>query len=93
MNKLISYVGFAIKSNSIIKGVDDLTKSKKKVWLILKSEGLGVNSKEKLEAFTKSKNIETIALREDVFKTLNLAGVKVVGLTDKNLANAIKNVI
>ena len=85
MNKIKSYVGFAIKSRKIIYGADNIMSSKT-CKLILASENLSQNTLNKL----KSKNVNIQILPASEFELLDLNGL-VVAITDESLANAIKN--
>lgn len=89
MQKIKSYIGFAIKSGSIIKGLDDIIKSRKEVYLLLILENLKENSKNKIQMYAKLNTIPMINVSEDLFNELNLTSVKILGVTDPNLANAI----
>lgn len=83
MDKINSYVGFAIKSKAIVYGADNILKSKV-VHLILASEELSKNTMDKL----KNTNIQILNLSSEQYNSLNLRGL-VVGIKDKSLANAI----
>lgn len=89
MDKISSYIGFAIKSNSVVKGLDDILKSKKRIEVIIVSFTIKENSYEKLQNFAIQKNIKVIKIDQSVFDALNISGVKILGVTDKNLASAI----
>lgn len=90
MNKIITYINFAKKSKSIIFGVDDIIKSNK-VELVFISEELAESSKNKVQKFIKTKNITEYLLDKDnFFELIQNTSIKVFGITDKNLANAIK---
>lgn len=91
MSKISAYVGFAIKSNAIIKGLDDIVKTRKRIGVILYSSDLNMNSETKLQSFVNLKNINIIKLSKESFDELNLVGVKIVAITDPNLSLAIKN--
>lgn len=90
VNKIKTYVGFAIKSRSIIFGVDDIAKSKNS-HIILYSVLLGDSSKDKLIKFANNKNIEHYEFETQVFDELfENKNIKAIAITDKNLALAIK---
>lgn len=91
MNKIITYVGFAIKSNSIIKGVDDILKTRKKIGLVIYSSELNQNSESKLKNFINKNKIEFKKLIKQQFDEFNLVGVKAFAITDQNLSSAIIN--
>lgn len=83
MDKINSYVGFAIKSKTIVYGADNILKSKN-INLILASEELSQNTINKL----KNTNLKIINLPSEKYNSLNLKGL-VVGIKDKSLADAI----
>lgn len=89
-NKLISYIGFAIKSGKIIFGYDNLFKAKKNPVIIIFCKTLSEKMKNKLELFAESKKIKLISLENfilsDIIKRDNC---KVVGICDENLAKVI----
>jgi len=91
MQRLKTFIGFAVKSNSILKGLDDILRSRKKLGVILVSNDIKSNSREKIEAFCKLKYIKLINIDSEILNELNLFGVKILGITDPNLANAIIN--
>ena len=91
MQKIISYIGFAVRSNHIIKGLDDLQKTKKKVFVVVLANDLQESSQNKLKKYLEIKHIDSIKIENRELESLNLNGVKVLGITDQNLAQAIKN--
>lgn len=93
MSSVKTYIGFANKSGAIIKGVDDIMRSKKIISLIIASEELKENSRIKIINFAEKKNIPIIDIESGILTELNLHGVKVLAITDNNLANAVKKCI
>jgi len=93
MNSIMKYVGFAIKSGAIIKGADDILKSKKKAHLILMVESTQANSKHKIIEHADKKGVKISIVEDKIIEQLNLKGVKILAITDKNLATAIINSI
>ena len=90
MNKIITYINFAKKSKSIVYGVDDILKSKK-IELVFISEELAESGRKKVQKYTASNNIKEFLLDKNRFFELTQnPSIKVFGITDKNLANAIK---
>ena len=82
------YIGFAIKSNSVIIGIDNILKSNKKIYVVIMDKNLAQNSKYKITNFCEQKEIrvvETDNLEDIVYKT----GVKAIAITNENLANQI----
>ena len=89
MSSIVSYIGFAIKSGAVIKGLDDVLKSKKRIYLILVTEDTQINSKSKITEFATLKSIPLSIIKPNMFESLNIFGVKIMAITDKNLAGAI----
>ena len=57
INKLRTYVGFAVKSGNIIFGVDQIKDSKKNIKLILACNTLSDNAMSKLSSYSIQKHI------------------------------------
>ncbi len=91
-NKIDSYIGFSVRSGQIIFGIDNLLVTRKRVKLILLCNSLTAQSEKKITEFAESKQIPVLKLThkklEDVVYKNNC---KVVGLTNKNLAQAVIN--
>lgn len=89
-SKISSYLGFCIRSGSLIFGTDNIENKKKGVHLILVDEELGHNS---LKVIIKSKERFAcpllIAEKEVLGEYIHRFGVKAIAVTDKNLASAI----
>ncbi len=88
-NKVFTYVGFSIKAKKIIFGVDNIVTSKKIAKVVLYSDSLSENSLKKLLEYAKLKNID--AYRLDLSAVLPNKNCKALGLTDSNLAEAVKS--
>lgn len=93
LNKVKTYINFAKKSNNILYGIDDIFKSKK-CYLILISDELSLSSKNKLQIYIeKYKIIYKTLSNSQFFEICGKDAVKVLAITDKNLANAIKDIL
>ena len=92
MSSFKTYIGFANKSGAIIKGLDDIVKSRKKIYLVLCTADIKENSKEKIEDYSMKKNIPIIKIEREILNELNIGGVKILAITDKHLATAIINI-
>ena len=90
LNKIKTYINFAKKSKSIIYGVDDIVKSNK-LKIIILSDGLADNSKQKIQKLAQTKNIFILELEKNIFFELVQNDIiKIFAITDANLAKAIK---
>lgn len=88
--KIITYIGFAIKSRNIKYGVDDILKLKK-ASLILVSETLTSSGMNKINNYVNRTKTDMILLKGDEFsKIINNPSIKVAAILDDNLAEAIK---
>lgn len=83
-SKIRAYVGFCIKGNMLVYGIDNIFVSRK-IKLIILSKELSKKSKERIKKQT------TIPIIEDYdFSTLTVnANCKAFGVIDKGLSNAI----
>ncbi len=89
-SKIQTYLGFCIRAGHIIYGVDDIKKQKSGVYLLLVDEALGKSSlKGVIKAKEKLACKMYIVEKDYLGNLLYNPAVKVVGIKDKNLANAI----
>ncbi len=90
-NKLKTYLGFAVKSNSIVFGFDNLLETRKKVCCVIYSHDINLKIEQKLLDLCKYKNWALIKLTENdtLSVLLNRENCKVIGITNKDLVNGI----
>lgn len=92
INKIKSYLGFAIRSGEIVFGSDNLFVSKKKCSLVLICSSQNEKVTNKVIRYCDEKQIEFVKLTDLLLSDLcGRSNCKVIGVTDNNLANAIKN--
>lgn len=88
-NRIKTFVGFAIKARKIQYGVDNVTTAKKRAEIILYDPSLSVGSTDKLTAYAKKEKIDVFSVNiEGILPNRNC---KALGITDINLANAVKS--
>ena len=88
INKIKTYIGFAIKSNKILLGTDNILASNKPK-LVLISDELSENAEKKL-----SKNNKCFKLKKQEFETaVTINGVKAIAVVDVSLAETIKKLL
>ncbi len=91
LNKITSYIGFAIKSRKVEWGVDNIIDKKEKPYLILTDPSLSVGSKKKLINYASTNNID---IREmEKLTSIVGRGARAIGVSEPNLAAAINKVI
>ena len=88
MNKIISYLGFAKKSNNCVTGQTALRKSKKHFNLIIVCSSASENLNNLAKNLANKNNCEHIVLN-DLEMLLHAKDIKIAGITDENLSKAI----
>lgn len=92
INKIKTYLGFAIKSGKILFGYDNITVSKKNQKLILVSSTVNDKVLNKINAFAEKKDIKLINLKDiTVEELIGRENSKIISVLDESLANAIIN--
>jgi len=89
MNKIISYLGFANRSNSLIAGQTPLKRTKKQLHLVLVCNTGSENLKNLAKNLAVKHNCEYIITKPSLETLTNIKDVKIVGLTDENLTKGI----
>ena len=89
MNKIISYLGFAQKSNSCIMGQTALRRTTKQLKLILVCNSASDNLKNLATNLAKKHNCEIIVSKIELKNLIKFDDIKIIGLTDENLSKAI----
>ena len=89
MNKIISYLGFARKSNNCIMGQTALKKSTKQMFLIVVDNNASENLKNLAKNLADKHHCEFIISKIELSNLINYEDIKIIGLTDENLSKAI----
>lgn len=89
MNKIVSYIGFAKKSNNVIVGQTPIKRCKKTLYLILVCNTASENLKNLAKNIANKHNCEFIITKINLSELSNLKDIKIIGLTDENLSKAI----
>jgi len=88
-SKIKSYIGFAIKSNNIAYGVDNITALKRPPRLVIYSKELSENSTAALLRYAERSGAPTVCA-EDFKDYVSAENCKAIGLLSKELAEAVK---
>ncbi len=91
INKIKSYIGFAIKSGQIIYGLDNIEVYRKKIHLILVSNTISDNSLEKIQKLANQRNLDILCLDDSIENITKRKNCKILAITNFELAKAIKN--
>lgn len=84
------YVGLAIRAGAVQFGIDNISSSREPVYLIVMSEATASqNLKKKVDNFIANKNSKLVKLDVDLDEYLHTTNCKVIGITNKNLADQI----
>ena len=90
LNKLIkTYLGFSIKSRAIVIGQDRLKVSKSQIYLIVYCSSSSQNLKDLVARLSDRFKCNALMLDEKLEDYTNIEGCKVLGLTNKSLADQI----
>ncbi len=89
MEKIISYLGFARKSNNIIIGQSTLKTTTKTVYLIMVCSSATDNLKNLAHNLAKKHDCPIVIINGMLSELTHLDNVKIIGLTDYNLSKAI----
>ncbi len=89
MNKIISYLGFAQKSNNCIMGQTALKKTMKQLHLIIVCNSASQNLKDLAKNIANKHKCKFIVSNVPLSDLIKFDDVKIVGLTEENLSKAI----
>ena len=91
INKIKSYIGFAIKSGQIVYGIDNIEVYRKKIHLIIVSNTISDNTISKLQNIASKRNYDVIRLESNLEDITKRKNCKIIAITNFELAKAIKN--
>ena len=92
INKISTYLGFAIKSGKVVFGYDNLITTKKNIKLVLICSSLNDKMCSKVTVFCQKKNISIYRFETDQLSDMvHRDNCKVIGIVDESLSKAIKN--
>ena len=89
-SKIITYLGFCIKSGKIAFGLDNAEK-KKKIFLLLYDRSLSDNSTKQAQKLAAKQKCDVLVYGQSLGGLLHRDGCKLVAVTDQSLANAIRS--
>lgn len=86
-SKIETYIGFAIKKGSVVFGCDNIARYRKKMYLLLFTQSLSLNSREIIDSVSTRFGIQQKEVEE--FEILKKRNCKALAICDKSLADAI----
>ena len=91
MNKISSYIGFAIKANKFISGQTPLKYTKERLHLVLVCSSASDNLKDLARNIANKQQCALIITRVNLSELIHRENIKICGITDENLSKAIIN--
>lgn len=91
MNKIKTYIGFAIKAKKLISGQSLIKHTKEKLYLILVCSTASENLVNLAENVANKNQCEVIVSKVLLESVSNIKDIKILGITDESLAKAIIN--
>ncbi len=89
-SKIVTYIGFAIRSNKVVYGIDALKENKKKIPLIVFDGSTSENTVKEIVAVGQKNSCPVIVAENNTLAGYTFRpSVKVLGVCDENLASAI----
>lgn len=89
MKKIISYLGFARKSNNLIMGQTPLKYCNKQLFLVMVCNTSSENLKNLANNIANKHKCKLVIPTNKLSDLVNMDNIKIVGLTDYNLSEAI----
>jgi len=91
MNKITSYVGFAIKAKKVLIGQSLIKSNKnKQIWCILLCSSASENLVKLAKNVASKQNCELITVN-NLEELTHISGLKILAITDESLGKAIIN--
>jgi len=91
MNKIISYIGFAIKSKKVISGQTPVKITREQLHLVLVCSSASDNLKNLAKNVATKHGCEYIVTKPKLEDLTHMKDIKIIALTDENLSRAIIN--
>ncbi|MGI6644203.1 MAG: hypothetical protein ACOX28_00330 [Bacilli bacterium] len=91
--ELVNFLNLLKRSNSLVIGLDSLTKSRRKVNLLLVNESVSSNTIKKIEHIASVREIPLIYLKESDFVEFSSSKVACIGISNLNGAKKILEII
>ncbi len=88
-SKIKTYLGFAVKKGGVVFGLDNIKKRKSSICLVLASTEASEKTIKEVEFFCSKNKIPLVLSALPVGEAVGKPGVKIMALTDKNLAEAV----
>lgn len=89
MKKIISYIGFAIKSKQIVVGQSQIKTYLKPIYLILVDKDASQNLKDLAQNIANKKQCDCIVTNVELEQLTHIKDIKIIGITNFSLSKAI----
>lgn len=89
-DKIASLVGFAVKANKVIYGLEELARGKRKRYLVMCSPTLSARSRDSALGVAKRDGVPIIeTVGTTVEQLTHKRNCKIIGISDKQMSDAI----
>ena len=94
MAAIDSYLGFAVRANKAVFGLECLLRLKQTPAVVIYDASLGASAKRKAQFFCQKAGVEFLPVEEGYLSaTLKRNNVKIVAVSDESLGNQIKRIL
>lgn len=87
--KIISFIGFAIRMNKAIYGLESIRHGQKPIYAVVFDETLGGDACKRMAAFSENTGIPLVKVGFNISEQYKRSNLKLIGIGDKSLADAI----
>lgn len=89
MGNIGSYIGFAVKSGKILYGIDNITLSRKRKYVMVICRSASENLVDKATAYSEKNGVPLITAELPLEELVNKSNCKLIAILDANLAKAV----
>lgn len=87
--KIISFIGFAIRMNKAVYGLESIRHGQKPIYAVVFDETLGGDASKRMAAFSENTGIPLVKVGFNLSDQYKRNNLKLIGIGDKSLADAI----
>lgn len=89
MGKIESYLGFALRKKSVVKGFNAISYEKGKARLLILCESASENAVKEAKNLSKRLNVPLLISKKPLEELVHKENCKLIAITDRDLARAI----
>lgn len=88
-SKIISYIGFAMRMNKAVYGLESVRHGNKPIYAIVYDATLGGDASKRIASISENTGIPIVKVGFNLSEQYKRASLKLIGIGDKSLADAI----